>query len=85
MQHPPATQRRVKGEAGERPERQLDDVVVEFRGGEMQVVLAVDDQQRNERAYRPDQRSRHRPQRGKGGDHRDLRERIEEHVAAEQP
>ena len=42
----------------------------------MEIMLAVDDQQRDERADRPDERPRHRPQRGKGGEHRDLREGI---------
>jgi hypothetical protein len=83
MQHAAAAQRRMKREAGKRPERQLDHVVIEFCGSEMQVMLTVDNEQRHERAHRPDHRARHRPYCGKGRDDRDLRERVEEHVAPE--
>ena len=61
--------------AGERPERQLDDVVIELGGGEMEVVQAVDDQHRDQRAARADQRQRGRPDQREGRDHRDLRQR----------
>ncbi len=48
-----ATQRGVKCKAGERPERQLDDIVIELDGREIEVLHSVDDKNRKERAEGP--------------------------------
>jgi len=85
MEQPPAAQRPMKGKAGQRPERQLNHVVIEFRRGEMQVMQAIDDEQSEQGAQRPDQRPRRRPNRGERRQHAGLRQRVKEHVAAEQP
>ena len=45
-----ALERGMKGVAGERPERQLNDVVIEFHRRVLEVMQAVDDQHGNERA-----------------------------------
>jgi len=55
-----ATQRGVKCKAGERPERQLDDIVIELDGREIEVLHSVDDKNRKERAEGPHQRQSRR-------------------------
>ena len=72
----PAAQRAVEGKAGQRPERQLDDVVVELGGGVVEVVQAVDDEHGRERAQRPDQRPRRAVNQGESRHHRDLRQQV---------
>ena len=74
--HLPAAQRAVKGKARQRPERQLDHVVVEFGGGVIEVVQPVDDEDGNQRAERTDQRPRGEKNEGKSGHHRDLRQEV---------
>ena len=76
MEHAPAPQAGMEGVAGERPQRQLDDVVIELGGGEMEVVQAIEDEHGDQRADRADQRTRGQPNRGKGADDRDLRQRV---------
>ena len=48
-----AAQRAMQGNTGQRPERQLDDVVVELVGGVVEVVQPVDDQHGHQRADAP--------------------------------
>ena len=66
----------MKGVAGQRPERQLDHVVIELGRRVMEVVQAIDDQDRDQRAARADERQRRQPDRRESGDHRNLRQRI---------
>ena len=73
----------VEREAGERPERQLDHVVIELGGAEIEIVHAVDDQDRGQRAGCADQRPRRQPHRHESDDHHDLAERIDGGVGAE--
>ena len=75
----------MKGVSSERPERQLNDIVIEFDRRVLKIVQAVDDQHGNKRASRADERSRGSPDRRKGYDHRDLRQRVIRGVRAEQP
>ncbi len=55
MAKAPALERGVESVAGQRPERQLDDVMIEFHRRVLEVMHAVDDQHGNERAGRADQ------------------------------
>ena len=55
--------------------------MIELGRGEVEVVQAVEDQERDQRAGGADQRPRHRPDRGEGRDHRDLGQRVIEQVA----
>ena len=80
-----ALERRVESVAGQRPERQLDDVVIELHRRVLEVMHAVDDQHGNERAGRSDQRPCRRPHRDEGDDHRRLRQRVIGGVGAERP
>ena len=75
----------MKGVAGERPERQLDDVVIELGGGVMEVVQAIEDQDGDQRADRADQRTRGQPDQRERGDHRELRQRVIGGVEPDQP
>src|SRR5262249_36191322 len=58
-----------EGVAGARPQRQLDHVVIELGGGEMEVVHAVENEDGDERADGSDQRARGQPIRRKGRHH----------------
>ena len=80
-----AAQRALEGKAGERPERQLDDVVVELGGGVIEVVQAVDDQHGDQRPARAGERPRQRENRGQGRPHRDLRQQVIGEVMTDQP
>ncbi len=71
--------------AGQRPERQLDHVVIELHRRVLEVMHAVDDQHGNQRAGRSDQRPCRRPHRDEGYDHRRLRQRVIGSVDAERP
>ena len=86
VQHASAPQRGVEGVAGERPERQLDDVVIELGRGVLEVMQAIDDQHGDERADagRP-AATRGQPDQREGGDHRDLRQRVVRGVDPEHP
>ena len=75
----------MKGPSGERPERQLDHVVIELGGGVVEVMQPVDDQDRHQRAARADERQRGPPHDGKGRDDRDLRHDIVGGVDSDQP
>ena len=75
----------MEGVTGQRPERQLDHVVIELGGGVMKVVQAVDDQDRGQRAARADERQRGHPHRRQGADHRELRQRVIGGVASDHP
>ena len=81
----PVLERGVEGIAGQRPERQLDDVVIELGRRVLEVVQAVDDQDRDQRAARADQRQRRHPDQREGGDDRGLRQRVVGSVGAEHP
>ena len=83
MADAPALERGVKGVAGQRPERQLDDVVIEFHGGVLEIMHAVDDEHGNERAGCADERPRGGEHQGKGDDHRSLRHGVIGGVDAE--
>ena len=78
-----AFKRGMKREAGQRPERQLHDVVIEFRGRVLKVMQAIDDQNRDQRARRPDQRPRGRVDQCKCGDDHDFGERVIRGIHAE--
>ena len=80
-----ALERGMKRVAGQRPERQLNDVVIEFHRRVLEIMHAVDDQDGNERADRADQRPRRGKDQGKGDHHRGLRQRVIGGVGAEQP
>ena len=80
-----ARQRQVKGVAGERPERQLHYVVIEFHRGVLEIMHAVDDQHGDQRAHRADDGPRGGKDENKGDDHHRLRQRVISSVAAEQP
>ncbi len=75
----------MEGIAGQRPERQLDDVVIELHRSVLKVMHAVDDQHGHQRAGRSDQRPRRRPHRDESHDHRRLRQRVIGGVGAERP
>ena len=81
--HAAGAQRAVEREAGERPERQLDHVVIELGGGEIEIVQPVDDQHGDERAGRPDQPPRQGPHQREGGEHRDLADQVVDRVDPE--
>ncbi len=85
MDHAPAPQSGVEGVAGDRPERQLDHVVIELGRGEMEVVQAVQKEDGDEGADGADQRTRGRPDRREGRDHRDLRQRVIGGIHPHQP
>ena len=53
-----ALERGVKGVAGERPERQLNDVMIEFHRRVLEIMQAVDDQHGDECAGRANKRPR---------------------------
>ena len=80
-----ALERGMESVAGQRPERQLDHVVIELHRRVLEVMHAVDDQHGKERAGRADQRPRRRPHRDEGDDHRHLRQRVIGGVGAERP
>ena len=84
MAQPAVPQSGVEGETGERPERQLADIVIELGGAEIEIVHAVDDQDRGQRAGCADQRPRRQPHRHESDDHGDLAERIDGGIGAEQ-
>ncbi len=56
MPDPPAAQGTVKGKTRQGPERQLHDVVIEFRRRVIEIMQSVDDQHRDQGAHRTDQR-----------------------------
>ena len=76
MQHAAAAQGGMEGVAGERPERQLDHVVIELGGGVVEVMQAVENEDGNQRANGADERTRGQPHHREGPDHRDLRQRV---------
>jgi hypothetical protein len=80
-----AAQRAVEGKARQRPERQLDDVVVEFGGGVVEVMQPVDDQHRHQRADAADQGACRRVDQGEGGADRKLGQQVIGEVVAHQP
>ena len=75
----------MEGVAGQRPERQLNDVVIELGGGVMKVMQAVDDQHRDQRAARADQRNAVSQTDREGRDHRDLRQRVVGGIDPDEP
>ena len=76
VDHASAPQGGMEGVAGERPQRQLDHVVIELGGGEMEVVHAVENEDGDERADGAHQRASGQPNHRKGRHHRDLRQRV---------
>ena len=76
MRHAAVPQGRMEGVAGERPQRQLDHVVIELGGREVEVVQAVENEDCDQRANGADQRTRGQPDHREGADHRDLRQRV---------
>ncbi len=71
-----APKRGMKGVAGQRPERQLNDVVIEFDRGVLEIMQAIDDQHGNERAGCADNGACGDEYQSKGDDHRGLRQRV---------
>ncbi len=80
-----ALERQVEGVARHRPERQLDDVVIELHRCELEIVKAVDNQHRDQRAQRADQRPRGGEDQRKSDDHGRLRQRVIGGVGARSP
>ena len=76
MAKAPALERGVEGVAGQRPERQLDDVMIEFHRRVLEVVHAVDDQHGNERAGRAHQWPRGGKDQREGDDDGGLRQSV---------
>ena len=85
MHRPAAAERSPIGKAGHGPERQLDHVVIELRGREREVVHAVDDQDRDQRADRADQLPRHHPDQRECRQDGQLRQRVKEQIGSEHP
>ena len=85
MPEPAAAQRAVKGKAGQRPERQLDDVVIEFCGRVAEVVQAVDDEDGDQRADGTGDRSRGQENQPQRRHHGGLRQQIVSEVVAGEP
>jgi hypothetical protein len=75
----------MERDPGQRPERQLDHVVIELRGGEIEIMQPVNDQHRDQRTERPDQPPRQHPDQAERRHHRDLGHQIEGRVGSEQP
>ena len=71
-----ALERGMKGVAGQRPKRQLNDVVIEFDCGVLEIMQAIDDQHGNKGAGRADNGACGDEHQGKGDDHRSLRQRV---------
>ncbi len=82
---PPRLRAACKREARQRPERQLNDIVIELHRRVLKVMQAVDDQHGDERAARSDQRPRGRIDQRKCSDHHDLGQRVIGGIHAEQP
>ncbi len=76
MTEPSALERRMKAIAGQRPERQLDDVVIEFHRRVLEIMHAVDNEHGDERAGCADERPRRGKDQGKGDDDRGLRQGV---------
>ena len=82
---PAAPEPGMEGETGERPERQLDHVVIELGGGEIEVVHTVDDQDRDQRPERADERARGLPHEDEGDDDDRLGEGVIGGIDAKHP
>ena len=76
VQHAAAFERRMKRVACERPERQLNHIVIELGGRVMKVVQPVDDKDRNKSTDLTDQRPCRPPDQREGADHGELGECI---------
>src|SRR5215831_728741 len=85
MPDPSAPQGTMKGKSSECPERQLDYIVVEFGGGVIEVMQAVDNQHRRKRAQRADDRPRRQPDQPQRKYNGDLRQQIICEVVTDQP
>ena len=85
MRHAAAAQRRPVGEAGQRPERQLDHVVIELRSGESEVVQAVDDQHATSAPIGPTSGRAIAQTTAKAAMTLSLRQRVVEQIGSEQP
>src|SRR5262249_47043950 len=72
----------VKGIARQRPERQLNHIVIEFWRGEAEIVQTVDDQNCQQRARRADDPSCTGKNRGKGREYGELSSEIIGNVGA---
>ena len=72
-------------QTGQRPERKLNDVVIEFHRREIEIMHAVDDQHRDERAGRADDRQRRHIDKSKTRADDELGEEIIGEVAPDQP
>ena len=81
----PALERCVESVAGQRPERQLDHVVIELHRGVLEVMHAVDDQHGDQCSGRSNERPCRRPHRDEGYDHHRLRQRVIGGVGTERP
>ena len=82
---PAAPEPGMEGETSERPERQLDYVVIELGGGEIEVVHAVDDQDRDQRPERANERARGLPHEDEGDDDDRLGEGVIGGIDAKHP
>src|SRR5216683_1115915 len=84
MQHASSAQSEPIGATCQRPERQLNDIVIELRCSEREIVQPIDNKDRDQRSEPAHQLLRHGPHCRKGGNHRNLSEQIVEQVGSEQ-
>ena len=85
MPEPAAAQRAVEGKAGQCPERQLDDVVIELGGRVVEVVQAVDDEHGDQRADGAGERPRGQEDQPQRRHHGGLRQQVVSEVVADEP
>ncbi len=83
MAEVPGSQRAMERQSGQRPERQLDYVMIEFRRGEIEEMQSIDDQNGGRRGGRSCDPKHHRPYGRKRRQNAELPEGIIGHVGIE--
>ncbi len=73
----------MKGVTGQRPERQLNDVVIKFHRRVLEIMQPVDNQDADQCAYRADEPPRQGKNQGKSDEHRRLRSGVIGDIGAE--
>ena len=73
MTEPATPERGMEAVTGQRPERQLNDVVIEFYGRVLEIMHAVDDEHRDQRSCCPDHPARRHKDQREGDDDDGLR------------
>jgi hypothetical protein len=74
----------MKGKAGQRPERQLNNIMIELGRRVVEIVQTIDDQHRHQRSDRADQRPCRHPDQPKRSYDRYLRQQVISKVVADQ-